>query len=240
MRMPSRQSSAWDDIDTARTRAKKRRARRYLRVVTEPVEGCDDPPILAYWVNCPRRGRIGIEVCIACPEGGRVRYRGSRGPIAIECKFSSVPSKPKLELVAAPRSGAALAQSAVGELLGAAGFCVTAGLGLDPVAGFLRLRGLPQVPVVDDWLRPVGILSLADIVRLSDERESGQVLTVAQAMRPIFHTLPSSATLLQALSLMWEHRLHALVLIAPSGEVAGVVGEFELLREFESVLDAEG
>jgi CBS domain-containing protein len=245
--MVSQQSSAWDDIESARTRSKKRRGRRYLRVVTEPIEGSNESidgssePIMAYWVDCPRRGRIGIDVCIACPEGGRIRYRGSRGPVSIECKHVSLPSKPKpkLRLVVPRPAEDALEQSPVGDLLGAAGFCVTPGLGLDQVAGFLRLREVRQVPVVDELRRPVGILSLSDIVRASAARKSGEILTVAQAMRPILHTLPTSASVRQALSLIWENRLHALVLISPRGEAAGIVGEFELLRQLESVLDAE-
>jgi CBS domain-containing protein len=243
--MASHQSPAWDDIESARPRSKKRRGRRYLRVVTEAIdagrEAVDgsDETILAYWVDCPRRGRVGIDVCVACPEGGRVRYRGSRGPVSIECKHVSLPRQPKLRLVVPRPSGAALEQSAVGELLGGAGFCVTPGLGLDQVAGFLRLRGLRQVPVVDELRKPVGIVSLSDIARALEVRAPAEVLTVARAMRPILHALPTSASVQQALSVIWENRLHALVLISSHGEAAGIVGEFELLQYFESVLDAE-
>jgi len=245
--MPSQPSSAWDDIESVRPKAKKRRSRRYLRVVTEPIEGgneaidSNNDPILAYWVDCPRRGRVGLDVCIACPEGGRVRYRGSRGPVSIECAHVSLPSRPtlKLKLVVQRPSGDALAQSPVGELLGAAGFCVTPGLGLDQLAAFLRPRGLRQVPVVDALRRPVGILSLSDIARASRICEPDRALTVAQVMRPIRHTLPTSASVLEALALIWENRLDALVLTSPAGEVAGIVGELELWQQIGLVTDSE-
>ena len=66
-----------------------------------------------------------------------------------------------------------------------------------------------------------------------------RILTVAQVMRPIRHTLPTSASVLQALALIWENRLDALVLISPGGEVAGIVSEFELWQQIAAVPESE-
>jgi len=236
MMMPSYQPSALSALGAARN-VPNERNRRYLRVTTERIDGSDEPS-LAYLVDCPRRGCVGIDVCVACPESGRIRYhRRGRGPIAIECTHVGLPSrpKPKLELVVHRHSEDALDQYTVGELLGAARVFVVPGLGLNQVAGFLRLRGLQQVAVVDERRQPVGILSLCDTLRAP--RKDDVKLTVAHAMRPVKHTLPTSASVLAALSLIWEHRLHALALTRPSGEAAGIVSEFELLRQIESLLE---
>ena len=67
--------------------------------MTEPVEDREDS-IEAYTVDCPRRGYVGLDVCVACPESGRVRYhRRGKGPITIECSYVKRPNAPKLRLV---------------------------------------------------------------------------------------------------------------------------------------------
>ena len=59
---------------------------RHLRVVTEPLDDSADP-VLALYVECPRRGQVGLEVCMECPEGGRLRHHGSNKQPTFECKL---------------------------------------------------------------------------------------------------------------------------------------------------------
>lgn len=55
---------------------------RYLPVTSEASgEGAE----LEFSVNCPRRGRIGVEDCLECSHGVRLRHHGRRGPLVLEC-----------------------------------------------------------------------------------------------------------------------------------------------------------
>lgn len=55
---------------------------RYLPVLSEAL-GDDDA--IALSVICPRRGKTGVEDCMDCVHGGRLRHHGRRGPLVLEC-----------------------------------------------------------------------------------------------------------------------------------------------------------
>jgi hypothetical protein len=57
---------------------------RYLAVMSNAL-GEDDDALLELSVNCPRRGRTGVEDCMDCSQGGRLRHHGRRGPLVLEC-----------------------------------------------------------------------------------------------------------------------------------------------------------
>jgi hypothetical protein len=59
-------------------RAEEPQEVRYLRVISEPL-GEDDDAVLEFSVHCPRRGITGVEDCMDCSHGGRLRHHGRRG-----------------------------------------------------------------------------------------------------------------------------------------------------------------
>ena len=65
-------------------RAEVPREVRYLPVMSQALDE-DDDAVLAFYVNCPRRGRTGVEECMECSHGGRLRHHGRRGPLVLEC-----------------------------------------------------------------------------------------------------------------------------------------------------------
>jgi len=64
----------------------ERREVRYLPVMSRTL-GEGDDALLELSVNCPRRGRTGVEDCMDCSHSGRLRYHGRRGPLVLECKL---------------------------------------------------------------------------------------------------------------------------------------------------------
>ena len=57
---------------------------RYLPVMSNLL-GQGDDALLELSVNCPRRGRTGLEDCMDCSHGGRLRHHGRRGPLVLVC-----------------------------------------------------------------------------------------------------------------------------------------------------------
>lgn len=97
MRMPP--PSIHPDVDARKDSGSSER--RYLRVTSEPRD-FGDGQCSAYLVNCPRRGRIGLEVCVSCSEMGRIRFhRHGAGPIVVECLESALDTQAKLPQVRA-------------------------------------------------------------------------------------------------------------------------------------------
>ena len=209
--------------------------RRYLPVTAVPADG--DGSWFTFLVDCPRRGRVGLDACAACSDGVRLRFRRGKAPATIECKFTRVPEPaPKLRLIVRQPAEDAPESSTLALLLAPGCLCLTPNLGLNEVATLFRQRALRQAPVVDEARRPIGVLSHSDIVRALNRAAPKQALTVAYAMRRVPHTLPTNASLSQAMALVWDNGLDALVLTSPNGEVAGIVGEFELLARLASML----
>jgi hypothetical protein len=66
--------------------SEKPREVRYLRVMSAALAENDDA-LLAFSVNCPRRGMIGVEDCLECSHGVRLRHHGRRGPLVLECSL---------------------------------------------------------------------------------------------------------------------------------------------------------
>ena len=65
-------------------RTKGLREVRYLPVRSETL-GAEDDAQLEFSVNCPRRGKTGVEDCMECSHVGRLRHHGRRGPLVLEC-----------------------------------------------------------------------------------------------------------------------------------------------------------
>ena len=57
---------------------------RYLPIRSKPIDDSKDS-LLELSVICPRRGKTGVEECMECAHGGRLRHHGRRGPMVFEC-----------------------------------------------------------------------------------------------------------------------------------------------------------
>jgi hypothetical protein len=56
---------------------------RYLPVISTRLP--DDGTLYEFSVHCPRRGKICLTECMDCAHAGRLRHRGRRGPLVLEC-----------------------------------------------------------------------------------------------------------------------------------------------------------
>jgi hypothetical protein len=74
----------------SRTREKSVRACksiRFLRVESSPLEGLELWD--TYSVVCPRRGRVGLEVCLECRLSGRIIVDPHGVPVRLGCGLGS-------------------------------------------------------------------------------------------------------------------------------------------------------
>jgi hypothetical protein len=92
--------------------------------------------------------------------------------------------------------------------------------------------GFSGVPVVDEGGKPIGVVSLADIVRhhsqskvASDEARS----TVGDIMTDISITLGEGALVSQAAALMALERIHRVPVVDRTGQVVGVLSSLDVL-----------
>ncbi len=118
------------------------------------------------------------------------------------------------------------------------------------VADLLVRRRISGVPVVDKNRRPVGVISLADLVRRSRApqeekipafyREDGRVVVApavesesevpaSQAMTPAVLSADEKTPVAKLARFMLRWRIHR-VMITAKGRLAGIVTSFDLLR----------
>ena len=98
-------------------------------------------------------------------------------------------------------------------------------------------RGVSGVPVVDEEARPIGVVSMADIIRWryeGREEDAPPVDLEEVSVRELMTRTPvcilEGTPIVTAAALMVSHRVHRLPVVNPQGEVVGVVGTFDILR----------
>jgi CBS domain-containing protein len=129
------------------------------------------------------------------------------------------------------------------------------GMTVDEVRHLLATRGISGAPVVDDSGRILGIISLSDLVRRSDQRttvgESGRFFSNVEEYRDLadlprdvsdapveslmskeVYTVPRDASAATGASIMRERKIHRL-LVTDRGLLVGVVTSLDLLRVVE-------
>lgn len=63
--------------------ARSCRSIRFLKVEASPLEGQEAWD--SYRVNCPRRGNVGLEVCLECQLSGRMILDDRGVPVRLAC-----------------------------------------------------------------------------------------------------------------------------------------------------------
>jgi CheY-like chemotaxis protein len=92
-------------------------------------------------------------------------------------------------------------------------------------------RDLAFAPVVDARGRIVGVVTGDDLARATwDPRVIGQARTVDDIMMPFAFTLARSASVGRAAALMAYEGVTRIVIVEPSGAVAGVVSGIDVMR----------
>ncbi len=86
---------------------------------------------------------------------------------------------------------------------------------LQPILDF----GITAVPVLDELHRPVGVVSLRDIVGRAGRRESETVLTIR-----------ANASLASAASQLAEANVHHLVVVDGEARAVGILSALDVLR----------
>lgn len=126
---------------------------------------------------------------------------------------------------------------------------------IDTVADVLVAAGSGAVPIVDAERRPIGIVTLLDVMREwhavgdDEEREPNSIrlrdlgrertepglhglraarTTVGEIMAPLVLTLPLDACVVEAAAVMSELGVHCLVVVDDKRAVAGLVTTFEV------------
>lgn len=92
---------------------------------------------------------------------------------------------------------------------------VPGNLPLELMRAMFRVGKLSRVVVVDDAARPVGVVSLSDLVAregLSDQ------MPVNALMSHDVVSVPAEATIVEACQVMAEKNLHGLAVLGPTGD----------------------
>lgn len=88
-------------IDSSRERTNPNERRgRCLRIIAEPLDASDDP-IFLFKVDCPRRGRVGLDQCMECSNSGRLLFDTESMLAALICELPrDFKAEPRLRLIA--------------------------------------------------------------------------------------------------------------------------------------------
>lgn len=99
---------------------------------------------------------------------------------------------------------------------------------------FLTAKGVSAAPVIDEAGRPVGVVSLADIVRhvrliASSASEFGNA-TVEKVMTPVVYSARLDTPLMSVIDHLLECKVHRLFVVDEHGVLIGVISTLDVLR----------
>lgn len=196
-------------------------------------------------VTCPRRGHYyaPLSDCLGCDACEGVVVGATEADSAVVC----APPDEELPLVSradAVPPGAA-DEVTVAAILSPHVFCVRGDLSAEALGALLTERRIDSVPVVDALSRPIGVASRQDVLRWFTARgPSAGASSVDEIMTRVPYAIPANETVAKAAALMAFERLHALPVVAPSGQVIGVVSSHDVMawvaRTNGYVVDAHG
>lgn len=95
---------------------------------------------------------------------------------------------------------------------------------VEAVRGWLTALGVTAAPVIDDQRRPIGFVSLRDVVNAPEDDH------VHLHMSAPAHGLPATADIEEAASMMAEFDHHHLVCLDDAGRAIGFVGSLDVIR----------
>jgi len=186
---------------------------RLLEVRTVDVIAGRGRSVTLSSVRCPIRNRTAaVEECADCGRSEGI----AQDPLArgnyLSC--TSPPQRP---------AGARAEGACVAEVMRRTSVALRPGVSKGVAADALRSRGLPIAPVVDGGGRPIGLVAESDLLR------SRTGTRVADAMVKIALSVPETAPLARAASLMAEHQTERLAVVSDDGVVVGVLAAMDVV-----------
>lgn len=202
---------------------------RSTRVLTATEEAA-----AIHSVQCPRRARsTSFERCCGCTHKRSIEVDSDGKHAMVECVIESAGALPNGRIDVAE----AAVRVRLGDVLGVDTTCIRADAPLqrareELVSEEVTTRALP---VVDETMKLVGILSRTDLVRYDAKhphkrRHNQKPVLVADAMTPLVHGLPEDAPVAYAISLMAFERLHEVPVVDAGGRVLGMLTANDALR----------
>jgi CBS domain-containing protein len=112
----------------------------------------------------------------------------------------------------------------VNEIMNHELFCVVPDDTASEVRGYFYVMGIAAAPVVDEDGRPIGFLSLRDLLDADDNNP------VSECMTRDADTIPESALITEAAERMAELGRHHLAAVGEGGRVVGYIGSLDVIR----------
>lgn len=182
----------------------------------------EDGLSIAALVRCPRQNSsIDAARCTACTRKRSLTWDEKTGG-SVVCAPGVAVARPIGD--ARTDFSEAAARCQLHELVEPVTFCVRPGTRLSKARRLLLDRGLRAVPVVDDELRLVGILSRTDLV------DAPPTALVRDVMPARVHALPEDAPIGYAIALMASENVHEVPVVTEDGEVLGLFHACDALR----------
>ena len=206
-----------------------------LQVRTRRIRSGGGSTVTEFLIDCPvRRSSIPAHACDQCEDSLGVAAGDGHAPSAVACT--------KLW----PEAGAAEAAATLRDALGCTSvlraasrdvMCVASDLPLRQLAGAHGCSCLNGATVVDDGLRPIGMITKTDLMRrelevIDDDGDPppGVCGTVKDAMTAGVTTIAERASLLDATSLMADRGVFRLAITGGEGQIVGVITAIDVLR----------
>jgi predicted transcriptional regulator len=169
-------------------------------------------------------------VCIECPRLARLAIDPDTNDVVLACHAEDPQARRRtLRRVVDEHAPVSLEDTLVSALLRERRIVLGNKLGIHEVATLFISRDIDYAPVVDDFARPVGVLSKADLLRWSCREAPDAGLTLPDIMGPTGVLLPRDASIARAAAALEEGGLDYITVVSPSGVAAGVLSSRELL-----------
>jgi len=204
-----------------------------------------------YTAWCTLKGQsVPVSSCVPCTQRERVTIDPTGRRSEVVCRMPPPAARPE------PEGGAPWMQAPVSELMTGRVISVRTTLPVRAVLMVLVEHGISGVPVVDAAGRPVGMVSITDLLReqydqIEDEEDEllpyfarGAVqrhragarpdahlhLTAEDIMTPSVFSIREDARVCDAAREMAKRRVHRLPVVSRSGAVVGVVSALDVTR----------
>lgn len=183
-----------------------------------------DGEVFAPSVHCPRRNEsIDAVRCTGCARMSSIEWTpGEGGDIGCLLEPAEVPAPPRLDRRTDIAEAAARCQ--LHELVQPVTVCVRPDRPMKEVRELFILRNLRAVPVVDEELRLVGIVSRSDVMVAPPDA------LVSDAMPARTHALPEHAPVGFAIALMALEGVSEVPVVTEDGEIVGLFDAIAALR----------
>ena len=202
-------------------------------------------------VRCPAYLRMAgvVDDCAGCGFGTDVQLSGNAH---VACSYPS--QLPMLPVTAPASVQRAVRKTRLAAIMTKNVLCFSADVSVEDATAKLLERRISGAPVVDLHGRPIGMVSMTDLLRARydrtnevdasqptarphDERASGfgfheetlATATVGEIMTPVVFSLPDTAMLSTAIALMSERRIHRVPIVSGS-QLVGILTPIDVMR----------